>query len=257
MALTTRLSQATFAVAMLGLGALSAIYGGAALLWQAVPKTLPARAVLIYLCAAVLLAGGAGLLVRRTAAIARGVLLLFLALWLVALKLPPLLRAPGVAVNWESLAEVAVMLAGCTCLHAARAPAGAPPVATRAGRLLLVAALPMIGASHFAYAALTASLVPAWLGAPLVWAYLTGAASIAAAAGLLFGVLPRLAATLEAAMLWIITLLVWVPRFMTTPADQEVSTEFFISSAIAAGAWVVADTYRQAPWGPRRRGVPR
>src|SRR5262249_29609532 len=58
----------------------------------------------------------------------------------------------------------------------------------RAARLLLIAALPMIGLSHFVYRDLTASLVPQWLLFPLGWTYLTGAASLAAAAGMLFGI---------------------------------------------------------------------
>src|SRR5207248_6694781 len=102
--------------------------------------------------------------------------------------------------------------------------------------------------SHFVYHDLTASLVPKWMRFPLGWTYLTGAGSLAAAAGMLFGVYPRLAANLEAAMLWIITLLVWVPRVASMPQDQGDWTEFFISSAIATGTWVVADTYRSVPW---------
>jgi len=98
------------------------------------------------------------------------------------------------------------------------------------------------------YHDLTASLVPKWMRFPLGWTYLTGAGSLAAAAGMLFGVYPRLAANLEAAMLWIITLLVWVPRVASMPRDQGDWAEFFISSAIATGTWVVADTYRSVPW---------
>jgi len=95
---------------------------------------------------------------------------------------------------------------------------------------------------------LTASLVPKWMHFPLGWTYLTGAGSLAAAAGMLFGVYARLAANLEAAMLWIITLLVWVPRVASGPRDQGDWTEFLISFAIATGTWVVAETYRSVPW---------
>src|SRR5438876_7612925 len=58
---------------------------------------------------------------------------------------------------------------------------------------------------------------------PLGWTYLTGAGSLAAAAGMLFGVYPRLAANLEAAMLWIITLLVWVPRVASRRSEEHTS----------------------------------
>jgi hypothetical protein len=94
----------------------------------------------------------------------------------------------------------------------------------------------------------TASLVPKWTSFPIGGTYLTGAGSLAAAAGVLFGIYPRLAANLETMMLWIITLLVWVPRVASSPTDQGNWTEFFISGAIATGARRVADTYRSVRW---------
>jgi len=108
--------------------------------------------------------------------------------------------------------------------------------------------LPMFGLAHFVYHDLTASLVPKWLHFALLWTYLTGTASLAAAAGMLFGIYPRLAASLEAAMLWAFTLLVWVPRLASMPRDQENLSELFISAAIAGGIWLVADTYRRVRW---------
>jgi len=95
---------------------------------------------------------------------------------------------------------------------------------------------------------LTASFVPKWMPFPLGWTYLTGAASLAAAAGMLCGIYPRLAANLEAAMLWIITLLVWVPRVFSMPRDEGNWSELAISAAIASGVWLVAESYRNEPW---------
>src|SRR5438874_2517259 len=154
MGISIRPSRALFAAVMIGLGIIGLIYGNSALIWESIPKTLPDRPVIIYLCAVIEIGTGSGLLLR-----------------------------PSVI------------------------------LACRRG-----------------------------------WTYLTAAGSLAAAAGMLFGVYPRLAANLEAAMLWIITLLVWVPRVASMPRDQGDWTEFFISSAIATGTWVVADTYRSVPW---------
>jgi hypothetical protein len=44
----------------------------------------------------------------------------------------------------------------------------------------------------------------AWLPHPSAWIHLTGVGRLAAFFALLFGVLPRLAATMEAAMMWLI-----------------------------------------------------
>jgi len=251
-----RPSRAVFAAVMIGLGILGLIYGNSALIWEPIPKDLAGRPVIIFLCALVEIGAGIGLLVPAFVAYACRALLLFLLLWLALLKLPALFRAPQVMVNWEAFAEIAATSAGAWCLLAAHAGAweqrhlkfAVGERGIRAARLLLIAALPMIGLSHFAYSDLTASLVPKWMGFPLGWTYLTGAASVAAAAGMLLGIYPRLAASLEAGMLWIITLLVWVPRAVAMPRDQETWSELLISCAIATGAWLVAETYRGAPW---------
>jgi uncharacterized membrane protein len=241
---------------MIGPGVIGLIYGNSALIWEPIPKTLPGRPVIIYVCSVIELGTGIGLLLRPSVILACRVLFPFLLLWMALLKLPRLFLAPEVMVNWEAFSELAATSAGGWCLFAAHADpweqrhlkfaVGDRGIST--ARLLLIAALPMIGLSHFIYHDLTASLVPKWMSLPLGWTYLTGAGSLAAAAGMLFGIYPRLAANLEAAMLWIITLLVWVPRVASSPTDQGNWTEFFISSAIAAGAWLVADTYRGVPW---------
>jgi hypothetical protein len=65
-------------------------------------------------------------------------------------------------------------------------------------------------------------------------------------------------------MLGIITLLVWGAGVVATPTDRTQWTGLLISSAIAGGAWLVADSYRRMPWlttraataGPRSAAVP-
>ena len=69
--------------------------------------------------------------------------------------------------------------------------------------------------------------------------------------GVLFSIYPRLAATLEAGMLGVFTLLVWGPAILAAPTTRLPWTAFFISWAIAAAAWVVAASI------PRKDSVPR
>src|SRR5438128_10396171 len=78
----------TFAVTMIALGVLGLIRGHFAPIWQPVPKSVPAREVLTYLCALIPLASGLGLLWQRTAAAAARVLLVYLLLWLLVLRVP-------------------------------------------------------------------------------------------------------------------------------------------------------------------------
>lgn len=250
-------SRAFFAATMIGLGILGLVYGDFALVWQRIPiEYLPGREYFAYASAAVELLCGIGLMIGSTTTLATRVLFVFLLLWVVLLKLPAVVMVPQMEATWLGFGEIAVILSGACCLFARDAGrferehlafiVGDRGI--RYARVLLAISLPMIGLSHFVYGKETAAYVPAWMHVPLAWAYLTGAGSLAAAAGILFGVWPRLAATLEAAMLGVITLLVWGPRLFAMPPDRTSWTGFTISSAIACGVWVVADTYREVPW---------
>jgi len=143
-------------------------------------------------------------------------------------------------INVCAALEIAVVTA-CACTF----------FGARAARWLVIVSLPMFGLSHFAYRDLTAGLVPKWMGFSLGWTYLTAVADIAAATAMLVRIRARLAASLEAAMLGTITVLVWVPRVLATPNDIGNWNELVISAAITAGVWCVADTYAVEN-GPRR-----
>jgi len=250
-------SRFGFAATLIGLGIIGLMHGDFALVWQRIPiEHLPGRSYVAYATALIELLGGIGLLLTATATLASRVLFVFLFLWLVLLKLPAVVAVPTMEATWLGFGEIAVIFAGAWILLATDAMnverlhprwlVGENGV--RAARLLFAVSLPMIGLSHFFYSAETVAYVPKWLPFPLGWAYLTGAGSLAACLGLLLGVWPRLAATLEAAMLGTITLLVWGAGLIAKPADRTTWTGFLISSAIASGAWVVADSYRGIRW---------
>jgi len=93
---------------------------------------------------------------------------------------------------------------------------------------------------HFVYVKETAELVPAWLPYRVGWAYLTGAGQIACGLGVLFSVLPRVAAWAEAGMLTLFTLLVWGPAILSAPRTRLPWTRVLDLMGDLLRAWVVA-----------------
>jgi uncharacterized membrane protein len=241
------LGHAFFAVTMIGLGILGLIKGNFPPIWTGVAKSFPAREGLVYLCAAVSLGSGIGMLWRRTVAVASGALAIYLLAWLLVFRVPHVFEAPKVEGMWWGCGDTAVMLAGAWVLYAwfGRGFASGDR-GLRIARVFYGLGLIPFGVAHFTYLKETVADVPSWLPWHVGWAYFTGLTFIAAGVAVVTGVLARLAAILSAWQMGLFTLLIWVPIVAAGPSAFQ-WTEFVNSWALTAGAWVVADSYRVTP----------
>ena len=235
-----------FAIGLLGLGVLGLVMGDFAMVWQPVAAWFPGRTTLAYAAGALMLICGAGLMFRATSTWAVRILFPYLIVWQL-LKLPSLFVAPKLEAVYLGFGELAVLLAGGWTLFAQLGDVRVSWLAwatgergVRIARYYFAVWIIPIGLSHLIYAKMTADYVPAWLPYRVGWAYLTGAGQIASGLGVLFGVLPRVAAWAEAGQITVYTLLVWLPAIFVAPRERLPWTALWISWTIGAAAWVVA-----------------
>ena len=218
---------------------------------QPLPTAIPLRELLTYAVAVVILVASAGLCVARTAV--GGVLILgaYQAVS-AALAVPQWIAKPLSVGAWYPFCEAMTPLAAAVTLYVMLRHSGPRFERTRGERVGLrsaqvVFALTCVfyGLSHFVYAAYTATLVPAWLLDRLLLAYVTGACHVGAGLAIILGFVPRLAAALEAAMMSLFGLAVWVPSFFAHPrpswamSRSQQWSELVVTFLLAVAAWVV------------------
>ena len=249
-------SRFLFALTFVALGTITFVSGAFAPIWAGVPKSLPDRQVLAYLCAAVSIGCGAGLLVKRTASGAAFALFVYLLVWTGLFKFPLIIKQPLVEVWYQTNGENAVLIAAALVLYASGTTARRNAAVNflrgnsglRVASVVYGLALIAFGLSHFAYLELTAPLVPAWLPAPVFWAYLTGCIYLVAGILLLSGFAAKVGAALAAAQIAAITLLVWGPMIVRGDMSADHWQETVISCALTVAALVIAASFEARPW---------
>lgn len=247
------LGRSAFAVASACLAIWNLAYAHFA--WQGLPGWIPGREAWVYGSALVLLAASGALFLSRTALAGALVIGVYQAVSF-AIFVPQIVSKPlGVDV-WYPVCEALTASAGAWILYVLlqRQSHGAGEAITgvgvvRTAQILFGLTCVFYGWSHFVYAAYTAGMVPGWLPGRLPLAYFTGFGHIAAGVAIIVGILPGLAATLEAVMMSLFGLLVWVPSFFAQPPPKWATppahqwSELVVTLVLAASAWIVAISF--------------
>jgi uncharacterized membrane protein len=245
----TRFGLAAVAIAAASLGLLSLRYGDFAPSAANLPDWLPWRETWNRLAAVVLLSASAGLCYPRTRLASVFAIGAYQMIW-VAIGIPSIVSSPLSIGAWYGFVEALTSLVGTWIVLATLLPM-ALERAVRAAQVIFGITCVFYGCSHFAYAQYTASMVPNWLPGPLGFAYFTGLAHVAAGIAIAVGVLPMLAATLEAIMMCAFGLLVWVPSFLVQPPPvwampaKNQWSELVVNVALVASACAVALSLRK------------
>jgi uncharacterized membrane protein YphA (DoxX/SURF4 family) len=241
----TLADYALYAAAVAGLGVLLAS-DMFAYVWAPIPKRVPGREMLACAAGALLFIAGLSLFWRKTVVFSSTLLAFLFLGWLLLLQAPDLIANPREEGLWAGSGQLATAITGAWILFASfaspedrgrwvRGDRG-----VRAARLLYAVALPLFGIHHFYDLPGAAEAVPAWLPFRLAWASLTGVGHIAAGVAILLGIVPRLAATLEAIMISSFVLLVHVPGIVGAPRDALQWSMGIVASVISDAAWIVA-----------------
>jgi len=103
----------------------------------------------------------------------------------------------------------------------------------------------VFGIDHFSVLAVIASLVPAWMHAGMFWAYLTGAAFVAAGVGIVIKRMDLWGAFMLGLMFLLWFLLLHSPRVIAAfrshdPSLWYESSSAFIALAMCGGSWICA-----------------
>jgi uncharacterized membrane protein YphA (DoxX/SURF4 family) len=165
--------------------------------------------------------------------------------WLLP-QLLHLLPAISNLAAWLGFCEVLAVTCGALVLWSGSAvPAGSRVAGALFGLCCIV-----FGVSHFVYAEFTAAMIPHWLPQRPALAYGTGAAHMLAGTAIVCGVLPRLAALLEALMMSLFVIGLHIPSLWVVPPPawgptlRTEITPLFWAMTLAASAWLVAQSLR-------------
>ena len=121
------------------------------------------------------------------------------------------------------------------------------------GKVFVAVSLIVFGVQHFLYGGFVATLVPAFMPGQLFWAYFVGVAFFAAAAGILYKLLSRPAATMLGVMFFLFVLLLHIPRIIGDSRSGNEWTSGFVALAMCGGSWILASA---APLEEREKADP-
>jgi uncharacterized membrane protein len=224
-----------FALSMIAFGIQNLMYKGFVKGLELTPEWLPAHTFWAYLMGAVLIAGGAGIALKKHDRLGAAMLTLLYFSSVIFLRLPR--AALAISDIGERTLLLEPLAIGC----------GAWMLAWRSAKPRILFGISMIvfGIDHFQILRFIARLIPSWLPSPMFWAIFTGAAFIAAGLSIVTRWQIRLGATLLGLMLFSWVILLHAPRVARSLHDSlhnpDEWNSLFVALALCGVSWVIAE----------------
>lgn len=192
------------------------------------------------LFAIALIAGGAGMLYRRSAPAAAWIVGAAFAILALA-STADAIAAPSNYGSYVDFFELLSVVCGAASLVAGRA------IVQRTARAVFGVCVVSFALAQIAFLAYTASLVPAWMPPnQIFWTNLTTGAFGLAAIAILIGRKATLALRLLALMIGLFGIIVWLPKMIVTPQTLSNWSEFGLNDLIAASALLLAQVHSRS-----------
>jgi uncharacterized membrane protein len=228
------------AISLVVFGVQHFIYGG--FVATLVPAFMPGRLFWAYFVGVAFVAAAIGILTKMLARPAATMLGVMFFLFVVLLHIPRIVGNSSDGNEWTS-GFVALAMCGGAWILASAAPLDEREKADpflKLGKYFFALAFVAFGIQHFVYARYGAGLGPPWyLGRPL-WACLFGAVLMAPGGAILLGKKTRLAAIFVATVIFLLFLLLYVPRIFAQLHNPGPWTSGFEVLALCGGALVLA-----------------
>jgi len=214
-----------------------------------VPSWIPAHTFWVYLVGVALMAAALSIALKVQSRLAATLLGVMFFSFVVLMDMPAALAEPNNRIAWTlALRELAFASGGFAFAGAqmsAKRALGVPVLVTVA-RICIGMAAVFYGVEHFLHPTLAPGVplekvIPEWIPARVIWAYLAGAVLVAAGLCLLADKKTRLAATYLGLMILLLVCFVYLPLLVQSPADIVCVNYFFDTVMFGGAVLVLAD----------------
>ncbi|MGB7168411.1 MAG: hypothetical protein WBD32_05345 [Acidobacteriaceae bacterium] len=215
-----------------------------------VPHWLPAPLFWVYFVGACLLATALSFLAWRCVRPAAALLALLFLIIVITLDLPGVPRHLHNHIFWTLTVRETAFASGALVLSGSLWPRdhAAGQALTRIGRTVLAAIMVFYGIEHFVFSHFVIGVplekpTPAWIPAPVLWAWLVGIALLLGAIGLLFQSTIRLAAAGTGLVLLLVTAFFYVPILVSdfhSPALRVEGLNYIFDTLLFAATVLLA-----------------